>query len=224
MKINTILFALVTSLPFTALGELVDKNGNVLSQPDLAKLSNIMGVSMMSTKSDIDNMIATKGKNWQCQRLDIPKNTRGHSTTFARWERTCTYQNPSNLMQSQRFVVKAVGNTIYHLSFEDRVFDVVSLDEWQKQPAQLKAAYGASIDQAQIEVLKTQDTSSKMAYKEIDSGLKVSSKNYCFGRPFNVVASTNVIKQTNVTTAQFIAEFAGYNAHCPEKFRKRNKR
>ncbi|MDO6426365.1 hypothetical protein Q4489_05035 [Thalassotalea sp. 1_MG-2023] len=224
MKINTILFILATSLPFTALGELIDKNGNVLSQPDLAKLSNILGVSMMSTKSDIDNMIATKGKNWQCKRLDIPENTRGHSTTFARWSRTCTYQNPSNLMQSQRFVVKAVGDTIYHLSFEDRIFDVVSIDEWKEQPAKLKAAYGADIDQAHIEVLKIQDSSSKLAYKEIDSGLKVSSKSYCFGRPFNVVASTNVIKQTNVTTAQFIAEYTGYENMCFEKFRKRNKR
>ncbi|WP_286234758.1 hypothetical protein [Thalassotalea sediminis] len=224
MKINTILFILATSLPFSALSELIDENGNVLSQPDLAKLSNILGVSMMSTKSDIDNMIATKGKNWQCKRLDIPKQTRPHSIRYALWERTCRYQNPSNLMQSQKFVVKAVGDTIYHLSFEDRIFDVVSLDEWQKQPAQLKAAYGADIDQAHIEVLKTQDSSSKLAYKEIDSGLKVSSKSYCFGRPFNVVASTNVIKQTNVTTAQFIAEYANYYPLCPEKFRKRNQR
>lgn len=190
-------------------------------QPDLGKLTKILGISLLSSKAEVDAMIATKGKNWQCQRIDIPEKKRPYGRTVAAiWSRTCTYQNPANLVQSQRFKVDAVGSTIYHLSFEDRVFDSVSTAEWKKQPAELKAAYGPGLDEAHTEVLKTQDASSPGQYKEIDAGLKLTVASDCDGTPLDIGVSTMMIHQGAVTTARFIAEYENFRSMCPKSFTK----
>ncbi len=215
MKLKAILMCAVLSCAHTAFAD--------ADQPDLDKLTEILGISLLSSKAEVDAMIATTGKSWQCQSIDNPEVRRPHGRTrFAYWSRTCTYQNPANLVQSQRFKVEAVGNSIYHLSFEDRVFDSISVAEWKKQPAELKISYGPGLDEAHTEVLKNQDASSPGQYREIDAGLKLTIDSECSGRPFDIAVSTITIEQGAVTTARFIAEYENFRGMCPESFTKKN--
>ena len=188
---------------------------------DLEELTKILGISMQSTKDDVDNMIATIGKDWQCNRSDMRKKETPHSIRYAQWSRSCKYQNPSNLMQSQNFKIYAVGDTIYHIAFEDRIFDVVSVEQWKKQVSELKAIAEDLDESVEFKVLKTQDSSSQSEYKEIDAGVEVTIETHCLERPLNLIVSSNLIEQTNVKTARFVAEYAGYKGLCPEFFRER---
>lgn len=184
-------------------------------QPDLDKLTNILGISLLSSKTEVDKMIATTGKHWQCQAIDNPERKRPNGRTIAAyWSRTCTYQNPANLAQSQRFKVEALGETIFHIAFDDRVFDSISTDHWRQQPAKLAAAYGPTLDDTHKQVLKTQDYSSTGQYKEIDAGLKLTLESQCKGQPVDIIVSTFMVEQGSVTSARFIAEYKNYRNIC----------
>lgn len=213
MKLLFILAFVLNTCINTAFADNSD-NMTTQAQPDLRQLSQILGISLLSAKAEVDHMIATKGKNWHCERIDVPEQTDRHGIRKAWWKRTCFYQPNSAPMQHQRFEIDAVGGIIHRIVFVDRVFDLISIDQWKNQPARMKDAYGPSLDSAQTEVLKTQDASSRMQYQEIDAGLKLTVDRNCDGQPYQLAVSTITIEQGSVTTSRFSAERESYKNQC----------